>query len=142
MGVRMTVGVGLMLGVLGCGGGTTTVYKGTLTATSSFNGSSSTSTTTGQTITIYSGGEGGALLVDLGDTVISMNRTGEQLTAAPNQGYMNTASTTSRSEAFTGGTGTLNSAGLTLNLTGTQTVVGSGSTTTYTFMLAFTGTKI
>lgn len=142
MNLRMMASVALVAGVLGCGGGTATIYKGTLTSTQSFNGASSTTTSTGQTITVFSGGEQGALLVDLGNIVVSMNKAGEQLTAAPNQSLMQSASMSNSSQTITGGTGTVNAMGLTLNLTGTQSETSSGQTSNATFMLTFTGTKI
>ena len=142
MNLRMMASVALVAGVLGCGGGTATIYKGTLTSTQSFNGASSTSTTTGQTITVFTGGEQGALLVDLGSIVVTMNKTGEQLNAAPNQSLMQSDSNSNSAQSITGGSGTVNAMGLTLNLQGTSSSTGGGTTQNANFTLTFTGTKI
>jgi hypothetical protein len=138
----MFAGAALMVGLLGCGGGTATFYKGTLTSTQSYNGASSTTTTTGQTLSVYSGGEQGAILVDLGNIVVSMTKAGDALTATANQSLMQTDSNSNSSQSISSGTGTLNAMGLTLNLSGTQSQTSNGQTANATFTLTFTGTKI
>lgn len=145
MSVRPFFGLLLAMGLAGCGG-TATVYRGNYSSTQTANGATATSTVNGQTVVIYSGGEGGSVLVDLGSFVVQMTRSGDQLTAAPGQSVQETSTdpqgSSNSTQTINSGTGSLSGQNLTLTLSGTSTYSQGGGTGNATFTVNFTGQKI
>lgn len=142
MKLRTMAGVAmLVVGLLGCGGGTATFYRGTMSTSQTYNGATGTSTSTGETVAVFTGGEQGALIVEASGLSFAVTRTGDNLTVQT-QTATQTDSNSMSSTTITSGTGTLNAQGLSLTINGTQSQTSNGQTANATFMATFTGTKI
>lgn len=106
------------------------------------NGASSTTTITGDIVSIFASAEANALVFEAGGVAYTATRSGESLTFPSGQSVTVTETNGMSSRQLTSGSGTLTATSLTLNLSLLQNQTAQGQTTNVNVTVAFNGQKI